>query len=240
MKKTGKQLLLLLLGVIGGIGVTQLRAARDYEVAKPEENIRAAPEGRQIGTLLEGASIEEVGRDGRWVKFALEAWIWGPSLEGYQEGSSAVDEITDSTGPTPGLRIQDKERRPRVALSAHLDEVRELIVADYGRFYGMQRDPDLHQVQVRFRVLEIEPEALERRQMRVQHAVLLLLADDVEFDSLRIETNRADGTGEVGVELAVTDIADIRRLEGKDLTSWRQVTRRSADGGKTWTGAESQ
>ena len=225
----------LLLGVLAAIGVTQLRAVREYEVAKPTENIRATPEGRLLGTLLEGATIEEAGRDGRWVKFTLEAWIWGPSLDGYESESSVA---ASDEGPKAAPALEEKQRRPRVALSAHLDEVRELIDSEFGRFYGMRRDPDLNQVQVRFRVREIEPEALERRQMRVQHAVSSLLAEDVEFETLRVETNRADGTGEVGIELAVTSRSDIDRVEGPDLTLWRQVTRRSSDGGKTWTGPE--
>lgn len=235
MTNPARNLVLLLLGALAGIGVTQLRAARDYEVAKPSENIRAAPEGRHIGTLLEGATIEEVGRDGRWVKFRLEAWIWGPSLEGYQ---SEPDVAASGDAETATPVLSSKERRPRLALNSHLDEVRELIDAEFGRFYGMSRDPDLNQVKIRFRVRQIETEALERRQMRVQHAVLVLLADDVEIESLRVVTNRADGTGEVGAEVVITKVADIRRVEGQDLTLWRQVTRRSSDGGKTWTGPE--
>ena len=111
-----------------------------------------------------------------------------------------------------------------------------MIDGDFGRFYGIQRDTDLNQVQIRFRVTKIDPEALELRHMRVQHAILAVLADDVEFDSLRIETNRADGSGEVGSEQSVTSAADVRRLEGKDLAQWRLVTRRSSDGGKSWVG----
>jgi hypothetical protein len=235
----------LLLGGLVGIGVTQLRASRTYQVAKPSENIRTAPEGRQIGTLLQGATIEEAGRDGRWVKFHLEAWVWGPSLDGFEaqeaarisdgdldEEDRSLSSISDDRAPA---RLE-KERRPRVAVNVHLDEVRELIDDRFGRFYGIRRDPDLNQVQIRFRVTKIDPEALELRHMRVQHAVLALLAEDVEFETLRIETNRADGTGEVGIEQSVTSVADIRRLEGKDPVQWRQITRRSSDGGKNWVG----
>ncbi len=232
----------VLLGLLAGVGVTQLRASRTYQVANTSENIRTAPEGRQIGTLVQGATIEEVGQDGRWVKFQLEAWIWGPSLEGFEPSLSvqvaerAKDTLdnTDDTDASPAPR--DRERRPRVAVNAHIDEIRALIDGDFGRFYGVQRDPDLNQVQIRFRVTKIESEALELRHMRVQHAILVVLADDVEFDSLRIETNRADGTGEVGIEQSVTSAADVRRLEGKDLAQWRLVTRRSSDGGKSWVG----
>lgn len=213
-------------------GAVQLFASRTLEVEKPSENIRANPEGRQIGTLLEGARIEEVDRDGKWVKFRIEAWIWGPSLEGWEERPvrpvRKAEEVEDEDD-------DEARRKPRQALAVHLDDVRELIEDGFGRFYGMRLDPDMEQVQVRFRVRDLEREALERRQMKVQYAVWELLREDVEFESLRVETNRPDGSGEVGVEQASTDVADIRRVEGKDFRLWRQTTRRSSDGGETWT-----
>lgn len=213
-------------------GAVQLYASRMLEVEKPEENIRANPEGRQIGTLLEGARIEEVDRDGKWVKFRMEAWIWGPSLEGWEERraepvrKAAAEEEDDD---------EDAARKPREALAVHLEDVREVVEDGFGRFYGMRLDPDLEQVQIRFRVRDLEREALERRQMKVQHAVWELLRDKVEFESLRVETNRPDGSGEVGVEQASTDVADIRRIKGKDYPLWRKTTRRSSDGGETWS-----
>lgn len=228
------------LGILLGVGGTQLLAGRDYEVAKPSENIRSAPEGKQIGTLAEGATIEEIGRDGRWIKFRLEGWIWGPSLEGYQAepasapivstGSSDSASTSSASTPTAG-----SVRQPRAALSTHLADVRALVDPEYGRFYGLRLDPDLQQVQIRFRVRDLEPEALERRQMRVQHAVWEMLDGDVEFTSIRVETNRADGSGEVGQILAATEVDGIRAAGGTDLAAWRAATRRSDDGGSTWT-----
>jgi len=156
MKTPLKFILPVAVGVLAGVGLTRLPAVRTYEVAKPSENIRTAPEGRQIGTLVQGATIEEAGRDGRWIKFHLEAWVWGPSLEGFQplEGDMALNDGTDEEHPPEGTRDADhtKERRPRIAVNTHLDEVRELVDADFGRFYGIKRDPDLNQVQIRFRV----------------------------------------------------------------------------------------
>ena len=217
--------------LLGAAAAAQLFASRTFEVEKPTENIRAHPEGRQIGTLLAGALVEEVARDGKWVKFRIEAWIWGPSLEGYDERSKRED---TGSGPEKEDGAGEARRKPRPALTVNLDEVRELIEDGFGRFYGMRLDPDLEQVQVRFRVRDLEREALERRQMRAQHAVWELLREDVEFESLRVETNRPDGSGEVGVEQASTDVADIRRIKGEDFTLWRRATRRSSDGGKTW------
>jgi hypothetical protein len=107
----------------------------------------------------------------------------------------------------------------------------------------MRLDQDLNQVQIRFRVREIDPQVLQQRQMRVQHAVLQLLSKDVGSDSLVIkslwiETNRADGSGEVGTELAVATVADIRKIGGDNLALWQQLTRRSSDSGESWVGPE--
>ena len=218
-------------GTVTAAAAVQIFASRALEVEKPEENIRANPEGRQIGTLLEGARIEEVDRDGKWVKFRIEAWIWGPSLEGWEERRAEPVRKAEAEEDDD----EDAARKPREALAVHLEDVRELVEDGFGRFYGMRLDTDMEQVQIRFRVRDLEREALERRQMKVQHAVWELLRDKVEFESLRVETNRPDGSGEVGVEQASTDVADIRRIEGKDFRLWRQTTRRSSDGGETWT-----
>ena len=226
-------LLALLAGGLTGAGAVQLYASRTFEVEKPSENIRADPEGRQIGTLLEGAQVEEVARDGKWVKFRIEAWIWGPSLEGYRDRPRGEERAAESREEEED--DDEATRKPRTALALRLDDVRDLIEDGFGRFYGMRLDPDMEQVQVRFRVRDLEREALERRQMRVQHAVWELLREDVEFQSLRVETNRPDGSGEVGVEQAVAEVADIRRIKGEDFRLWRRTTRRSSDGGETWT-----
>ena len=223
----------VLLALAAAAGAVQLFASRTLEVEKPSENIRANPEGRQIGTLLEGARIEEVDRDGKWVKFRIEAWIWGPSLEGYEERRATP--VRKAGEQEEEDDDEEARRKPRQALAVHLDDVRELIEDGFGRFYGMRLDPDMEQVQIRFRVRDLEREALERRQMRVQHAVWELLREDVDFESVRVETNRPDGSGEVGVEQASTEVADIRRIKGKDFRLWRSTTRRSSDGGQTWT-----
>ena len=81
----------------------------------------------------------------------------------------------------------------------------------------------------------------------VEYCKDLAKALEVDFEILPVTwaerlpvivTNRADGTGEVGAEVVITKVVDIRRVEGEDLTLWRQVSRRSSDGGKTWTGPE--
>ncbi len=49
-------------------------------VKVPEENLRAAPNGKKIGTLLEGAETTLLVEKDNWVKVQITAWIWKPSL----------------------------------------------------------------------------------------------------------------------------------------------------------------
>lgn len=226
---------LVLLVVAAAAGVVQLWAGRDFEVARATEALRATPQGRRLGSLVEGTRVEELARDGKWVKVRVEGWIWGPALEGFEGPEEEAEESAAPDAPRAGVK-QEAGREPRPAVNVHRDEVRDLINQQYGQFYGISLDPDLDELQVRFRVPPLEPEALESRQMRVQHEVFQILEGEVEFARVRVETNRADGSGEVGVEIAVTSVQDIRRVDGDDLELWRQQTRRSRDTGQTWTG----
>ena len=192
------------------------------------ENVRKTQNGDKIGTLLEGATVEVLEQDGSWVRFRLEGWIWGPSLDGFQEDEEEEEEVA---GPVRGR--ESREARP--ALQIHLAEVKKLINDDYGVFYGMSIDKDLSQLVVRLRVRNITREALERRQMAVQREVVGILESSVEFTSVRIETNRPDGSGQVGVELAVNEVDDIDVDGDETLKEWKQHTRLSSDSGKTWS-----
>ena len=71
--------------------------------------------------------------------------------------------------------------------------------------------------------------------MAVQREVVGILESSVEFTSVRIETNRPDGSGQVGVELAVNEVDDIDVDGDETLKEWKQHTRLSSDSGKTWS-----
>ena len=164
----------------------------------------------------------------------MEGWIWGPSLEGYEEPSPAGSGDEASGNEDAEATSKRGERNRRETINVNLDEIRELISGDFGRFYGILRDEDLNQVQVRFRVKNVGRDVLERRQMRVQHEILGLLEGEIEFTSVRVETNRPDGSGEVGVELAESFVDVIRRVAGEDLETWRAESRFSSDSGESW------
>jgi len=199
----------------------KLRRAPTFVVEASVENFRAAPGGTKLGTLLAGTEVESIGEEGQWVRFRVEGWVWGPSLAGY--GS---EEGRDESAAEPIPPLQDE--RPRI---------KELVNDRYGVFYGVGLDEDLDRLWLRFRVRDIEREAWERRAFAVQRGAVELLQGRVSFSEIRIETNRPDGSGEVGQFIAATAAADLTSA-GDDWAMWRQHTRFSVDGGETWEEAE--
>jgi hypothetical protein len=210
-----------------------LRARRTYEVAKPTENIRSSPEGLRLGVLEKGTQIEEVGREGQWVKFELVGWVWGPSLEGFED-AAAIEPSSVSDDVAGRAESSSPARKPRQALSVHLNEVRDLVEADFGNFYGLSLNPELARVTLRFRVPDVGEPALFRRMMRAQARVDAVLAADVDYEEFSVETNRPDGTGAVGQYIIVADTTAIRRIDGADVDAWLEAVKRSDDGGETW------
>jgi len=60
--------------------IAQPASANDIFVNVSEENFRASPNGKKIGTMLHGTRLEEIERKGNWVHVKAEGWIWLPSL----------------------------------------------------------------------------------------------------------------------------------------------------------------
>ncbi|NIA30365.1 MAG: hypothetical protein GWP06_10705 [Actinobacteria bacterium] len=54
--------------------------AADLYVKVPEENLRMAPNGKKIGTVLEGTKATVLVAKDNWVKVQVTGWIWKPSL----------------------------------------------------------------------------------------------------------------------------------------------------------------
>ena len=204
-----------------GAVAAKLRSTSTFVVEASVENFRDAPNGTKLGTLLAGTEIESIGEEGRWVRFRVEGWVWGPSLEGY-----VSEEERDELEEEPIPPLQDE--RPRI---------KELVNDRYGVFYGVGLDEDMGRLWLRFRVRDIEREAWEQRAFAVQRGAAELLQGRVEFSEIRIETNRPDGSGEVGQYVAATAAADLASV-GEDWAAWRQHTRFSTDGGETWEEAE--
>lgn len=61
--------------------------AQAVRLTVPEENFRKEPlvsSGNRLATVLEGAVLDVVGRQGRWHQAALAGWIWKPSVSADQ------------------------------------------------------------------------------------------------------------------------------------------------------------
>ena len=205
---------------LGGVAAKR-RLDHTFVVEASVENFRDAPKGTKLGTLLAGTEIESIGEEGQWVRFRVEGWVWGPSLAGY-----VSEEERDEPKEEPIPPLQDE--RPRI---------KELVNDRYGVFYGVGLDEDVGRLWLRFRVRDIEREAWEQRAFAVQRGAAELLQGRVEFSEIRIETNRPDGSGEVGQYIAATAATDLASA-GEDWEAWRQHTRFSIDGGDTWEEAE--
>ena len=49
-------------------------------VKVPEENLRSAPNGKKVGTLLQGSEGAVLDEQDNWVKIQVTGWIWKPSV----------------------------------------------------------------------------------------------------------------------------------------------------------------
>ena len=210
----------LVLALALGAVAAKKRLDNLWVIEPSVENFRAAPNGSKLGTLLKGTEIEQIGQDGEWVRFRVEAWVWGPSLEGFEVEPEDAEQASAAEPVSP--------------LHDVLPRLKEMVNDKYGRFYGVDFDEDLDRLRLRFRVRDLERAALERRIFTVQHQAVEMLAGAVDFVEIRVETNRPDGSGEVGAYIAATTAADLV----DDFASWRVRTRFSTDGGETWEEAE--
>jgi hypothetical protein len=221
-RPAGAALALVLMGALVVWGVKR-RDENILTVEASAENFRDAPNGKKVGTLLEGTELEKLGQEGKWVRFRVEGWIWGPSLEGFAE--EREEEAA-------------REEEPRLPLQDNLPRIKRFINDKHGVFYGINLDEDLRVLVVRLRVQDIGREALERKQMAIQREVFETLEGEVEFDRVRVETNRPDGSGRVGLEIAETEVGEVRLYAGGTVEEWKAHTRLSTDGGQTWKEVE--
>ncbi len=74
------KLFLLFTVVIVFAQITELCAQTRVFVNVPEENLRIAPNGRKIGSLVENTEMIAVDEKDNWVQVQLTGWIWKPSI----------------------------------------------------------------------------------------------------------------------------------------------------------------
>jgi hypothetical protein len=86
------------------------RQGHTLAVAKPEENLRASPNGSVMVRLVRGALLDEVERRGEWIRVRRSGWITSAALAPTPQAAAAP------SGPAPagGGEAQDVDPRRAV------------------------------------------------------------------------------------------------------------------------------
>ncbi|HET6360448.1 MAG TPA: hypothetical protein VFH11_00150 [Gemmatimonadota bacterium] len=104
-------------GVHGWMWSASLERAGDaYRVAPESENLRAAPNGRILGQLVEGVGVRRVGTEGRWLEIELVGWLPESSVAQPAPQAEAASDTARAAPPPP--RPVAEESEPAVAPSA--------------------------------------------------------------------------------------------------------------------------
>ena len=116
-----------------------------------------------------------------------------------------------------------------------MPRAKRLVNEQYGTFYGLHIDADLELLRIRVRVGDIGRERLRVRQRVVMKAIWDMVGGELNepISRVRIETNRADGSGAVGIIYAE---CPVETLEVEELSEeeWMGTVRISEDGGQSW------
>ena len=151
-----------------------------WRVTVESENLRESPNGKKIGTLLEGAALDTLEVDGRWVRVRVEGWVWGPSLDGFEAAREKPEPKSETKAEQP----------PLLRL---IPKIKRMVNAEYGTFYGLHWDGDFKRLRLRLRIEDIGPEALEVRQEALHHLLLAEVGESVAFEEVDVASNRPDG-----------------------------------------------
>lgn len=93
-------------GVHGWIWSESLeRAGGAYRVAPESENLRASPNGRILGQLLEGVGVSRVGAEGRWLEIELVGWL--PESSVAQPAAETVPDTARVAPPPPRPVVEE-------------------------------------------------------------------------------------------------------------------------------------
>ena len=88
--KPGRIILTLFIMMIMLTQISELCAqTRTLYVNVPEENLRNAPKGRKLGTVVEGTDMLVLLEKDNWVKVQITGWIWKPSLTSIKKSTAA-------------------------------------------------------------------------------------------------------------------------------------------------------
>jgi len=72
----------LLLGIVALFCINGVVLAQEQQiryVKLESENLRATPNGKKVGILMQGAELRIIDRKGKWIKVEVTGWIFEPS-----------------------------------------------------------------------------------------------------------------------------------------------------------------
>lgn len=94
------------------------REGHDLRVTRtPEENLRAAPNGRIVARVVQGALMDEIERRGNWILVRRGGWVATRALGGFT-AAAAPPPRPDSTRRTPAQRPDSARRAAASAAQA--------------------------------------------------------------------------------------------------------------------------
>jgi hypothetical protein len=98
-------------GVHGWMWSASLEGRGDvWRVAPESENLRAAPNGRVLGQLVEGVGVRRVGGEGRWLEIELVGWLPESSVsQPAPEPDSAPAVTARPESPPPAATEREPE-----------------------------------------------------------------------------------------------------------------------------------
>ncbi len=64
-----------------------------------DEVLRDGPSGKKIGTLMKDVEVEQVEKEGNWVKISVQGWVWKQAIEVGQITEKKEEIIKESASP---------------------------------------------------------------------------------------------------------------------------------------------
>ncbi len=154
----------VLVGVVFSLTLVALAGEVFYKgkkvwVIAPEENLRAAPNGKKLGSVLKGTPMIVIEDGQKWVQVAVTGFIWKESITGRRERLAGeayralmIIVKTEKEAQDLLTRIQAGEDFAVLAREHSIDAATARRGGDLGEFYKGELAPEIEKA-----ILSIKP-----------------------------------------------------------------------------------
>jgi len=73
-----------------------------------DEVLRDGPNGKKIGTLMKDVKIDQIRKEGNWVKVSVQGWVWKQAIAFGQVEEKEEDNAIESASPLAFEIIKDQ------------------------------------------------------------------------------------------------------------------------------------